>query len=257
MTRGRRRLSMSALSRFFACAAAFLALSLTVGAQTEKAKVNPKPSPSVESPRVVSKAKAREQSRGSEFLRAPGSDRYDEGSDDWSEVPPWRQASFFGIRARGQFFIYVVDCSGSMIDEDRLARAKEEVRRSVMRLQEPQRFKVIFYNDQPIAMPGDLPRSADLASKSQLLAWLRLIEPDGETDPNSAMALALSLRPAGVFLLSDGEFPEGTVAAIAKKNPRKVPIHCIDLSGGRAGDQLQRIARDSGGQYASRPWKGE
>ena len=67
------------------------------------------------------------------------------------------------------------------------------------------------------------------------------------------MALALAMRPDAVFLLSDGEFPEGTVEAIARKNRRKVPIHCIDLTGGDAGDQLRQIARDSGGQYRWRP----
>ncbi len=213
-----------------------------------------RPDPPDDGPRVVSGAKAR--ARPSPFLTPPGSDRYDPNGVDWRDVPPWRQASFFGVRARGQFFVYVVDCSGSMIDEDRLARAKEEVRRSVSRLQEPQRFKVIFYNDRPIAMPGDLPRSADLHSKNQLLAWLRLIEPDGETDPKGAMALALALRPDAVFLLSDGEFPEGTPEALARLNPRKVPVHCIDLSAGDVGDQLKRVAGESGGRYVWRPWTG-
>jgi hypothetical protein len=201
--------------------------------------------------RVTSKAAA-------DLLRPPGSNasRYDPNAVDWREVPPWRQTSFFGIRAQGQVFIYVVDCSGSMLDDDRLIRAKAELRRSIDRLQFPQRFFVIFYNDRPIPMLGDLPRSADLAAKNQMSHWLRLIEPDGGTDPRGAMAMALSLRPDAVFLLSDGEFPEGTVEAIAQKNPRKVPIHCIDLSGGLAGDQLARIARDSGGQYASRPPSG-
>jgi hypothetical protein len=196
--------------------------------------------------RVTSKAAA-------DLLRPPGSSRYDPNAVDWREVPPWRQNSFFGVRAQGQVFVYVIDCSGSMLDDDRLIRAKGELRKSIDRLQHPQRFHVIFYNDRPIPMLGDLPRSADLGAKSQLNQWLRLIQPDGGTDPRSAMALALSLRPDAVFLLSDGEFPDGTVESIARRNPRKVPIHCVDLSGGLAGDQLLRIARDSGGQYASRP----
>lgn len=200
-------------------------------------------------PKVIPKSKQ----RSSEFLRRPGERRY-EHDEDWSELPPWRQTEFFGIRARGQFFVYVVDCSGSMIDEDRLVRAKRELRRSINRLQVPQRFKVIFYNDQPVPMPGDLPRSADQNSKDQLAAWLRLIEPDGETDPRAAIGLALALRPDAVFLLSDGEFPDGTVEAIAKKNSRKVPIHCVDLSGGESGDQLRRIAADSRGEYRARPY---
>lgn len=240
--------------RYWVFAAAALALAAPGRLPAGDGTPGAKPPARDAGPVVVSKAKA--GARGSAFLRAPGSDRYDPSEDDWRDVPPWRQASFFGIRARGQFFVYVVDCSGSMIYEDRLARAKEEVRQSVRRLVEPQKFKVIFYNEEPIAMPGDLPRSADLASKSQLLAWLRLIEPDGGTDPKDAMGLALAMRPDAVFLLSDGEFPEGTVEAIGRKNARKIPVHCVDLSGGESGDQLQRIARDSGGRYAARPWQG-
>jgi hypothetical protein len=219
------------------------------------ASASPSPSPKNArdaEPRVTSKAAAAAAST-SEFLRPPGTSRYEPGTTDWRDVPPWRQTSFFGIRAEGQFFVYVVDCSGSMIDDDRLVRAKRELRRSVANLQLPQRFLVIFYNDRPLPMLGSLPRSADLTAKGQMNQWLRLIEPDGPTDPRGAMGMALALRPDAIFLLSDGEFPEGSVESIAPKNPRKVPIHCIDLSGGLAGDQLLRIARESGGQYAARP----
>ena len=194
--------------------------------------------------------------RRSEFLQPPGSssdDRY-APDDDWYEIPPWRKTTFFGIRARGQFFVYVVDCSGSMLDDDRLTRATIEVRKSVMGLQEPQKFEVIFYNNESIPMPGGpRPRTADLQAKNQLLGWLRLIEPDGGTDPRPAMRQALSLKPDAVFLLSDGEFPEGTVDEVGTLNTRNIPIHCIDLAGGLAGNQLKQISARSGGSYASRP----
>ncbi len=225
------------------------------------AKTSPQPKPKASTaskamgPTVVSSAQKRER-MASSFLKPPGSARY-EIEEDARDLLPWRQASFFGLKARGQFFVFVVDCSGSMIDEDRLARAKDELRKSVARLQEPQRFQVIFYNDEPIAMPGDLPKSAGLTSKTQFLAWLRLIEPDGETDPRGAMALAMSQRPDAIFLLSDGEFPQGTVEAIGKMNRKTIPIHCVDLSGGAAGDQLKRIAHASQGQYAARPYFGD
>jgi von Willebrand factor type A domain len=193
----------------------------------------------------------------SQFLMSPGgspTDRYGiDGAVDWSEIPPWRQTSFFGIRARGQFFVYVVDCSGSMIDDDRMPRASIELRRSVFGLREPQRFEVIFYNHESIPMPGGpIPRSADQQAKDQLRSFLRLIDPDGGTDPRLAMKQALSLRPDAVFLLSDGAFPDGAVAEITRSNKHKVPIHCIDLTGGLAGDHLKRIAADNNGQYASR-----
>jgi von Willebrand factor type A domain len=215
-----------------------------------QANAAPKPTPAQT---VVSRSKS-EQTGKSAFLKLPGSDRYASDQEDWSEVPAWRRASFYGIRARGQFFIYVVDCSGSMIDEERLTRAKEALRKSVRGLQEPQRFHVIFYNDQPITMPGGFAKSAGLAQKDQFTAWLRMIEPDGETDPRGALGLAIAQRPDAIFLLSDGEYPGGTVEAIGRINKHKVPIHCVDLSGGVAGDQLQRIAHESGGTYAARPW---
>jgi von Willebrand factor type A domain len=192
----------------------------------------------------------------SAFLRPPGSspeDRYGDDSD-WYELPAWRKTTFFGIRARGRFFVYVADCSLSMLDDDRLTRATIEVRRSVFSLVEPQKFEVIFYNNESIPMPGGpRARTADLQAKNQLVAWLQVIEPDGGTDPRVAIKQAISLKPDAVFLLSDGEFPEGTVDEVAKLNARKIPIHCIDLAGGLAGDHLQRIAAGSGGQYASRP----
>src|SRR6185312_3379320 len=99
-------------------------------------------------------------------------------------------------------------------------RAKIELRKSILRLQSPQRYKVIFYNDQPVPISGELPNSADQESKNQLIHWLRAIEPDGGTDPRAALALALALRPDAIFLLSDGEYPERTAESIARKNPR-------------------------------------
>ncbi len=194
---------------------------------------------------VVMSGEAYAAARG----RSPGGDRY---GADLADVPPWRQASFFGIKAEGQVFIFVVDCSGSMDDEARLDRAKAELMRTIRAMQSPQRFKVIFYNDEPVPMPGELPKAADHPSKAQLARWLQYVQPGGGTDPRGAMSLALAMRPDAVFLLSDGAFPPGTAEAVAKANPRKVPIHCVDLAAGAAGDDLQRIARDSGGKYAPR-----
>jgi von Willebrand factor type A domain len=193
----------------------------------------------------------------SEFLLPPGAtpdDRYRTDPVDWEMLPAWRQTSFFGIRARGQFFVYVVDHSLSMIDDERFARATIELRKSVFALQQPQKFEVIFYNSESLPMPGGpIPRSADLQAKNQLVLWLRLIEPIGGTDPRIALKQALMLRPDAVFLLSDGDLPEGTVKEVSNLNTRRIPIHCVDLAGGLAGNQLKLIAADSGGEYASRP----
>lgn len=207
-------------------------------------------------PRIMSRAEADRRKPRSAFLGPPGAspaDRYGPDEPDWREVPPWRQTTFFGIRARGQFFIYVLDGSGSMIDEDRFPRATIELRRSVFALRPPQRFEVIFYNDLPVPMlGGPIPRPADLKSKTALLQWLRTMDPEGGTVPLPALAQAMALSPDAIFFLSDGALPEETVESVTKLNRGKVPIHCIDLAGGLGGDQLRRIATANGGSYASR-----
>lgn len=192
------------------------------------------------------------------LLQVPGQEHngYEEPVD-WSRLPAWQQTSFFGLRARGHLFVYVVDASGSMVDNGRMMRAKQELRRSVGALQSPQRFVVIFYNDRPMPMAGGLPMGADAASKARLASWLRVMGADGATDPRSAMAMALGLQPDAIFLLSDGEFPEGTAQAISSRNRNQVPIHTVDMgSGGGAAaavGQLREISRASGGQHAARP----
>lgn len=188
----------------------------------------------------------------SDLLRPPGEDPYG-AATDWQAIPSWQQASFYGVRARGQLFVYVVDCSGSMADDGRLVRAKAELRRSIQALRWPQRFLVIFYNDQMMPLAGGLPQSANASTKAHAMSWMRRIDADGATDPRQAMKLALGTQPDAVFLLSDGEFPEGTASTIARGNPGRVPVHAIDLMGGGAGDQLRRIAAESGGTYAARP----
>ena len=225
-----------------------------------KAAPSTRSSDSLPPPLVTSKAAADAKRPRSQFLMPPaGSSGAGAGplrsrGYRLERDPDLAATSFFGLCARGQFFVFVVDQSGSMIDDDRLIRAKIELLRSVFALQPPQRFEVIFYNEEATPMPGGpQPRPADLKTKNQLTSWLHLIGPDGGTDPRLAIAQAIALQPDAVFLLSDGEFPEGTVERVAKLNPRKLPIHCVDMTGGQAGNHLLRIARDSGGQYASRP----
>lgn len=201
---------------------------------------------------VAQQVRSRSNEPVSEFLRPPGEDRrYDE--PDPSGLPPWQQATFFGLRAQGRVFVFVVDCSGSMADAARLVRAKSELRRCILALRWPQRFHVIFYNDRPWPQPGGWPVAADHQGKSRLLRWLQGIEAEGGTDPRGAMKQAIGLQPDAIFLLSDGEFPEGTVEAITTANRNRIPIHTVDLAGGAAGDDLQRIAGASGGRYAARP----
>ena len=87
------------------------------GAAAEKSSATKPQSPGLAPMSTFASARRAEMAKPkSPFLCSPGGspeDRYGpDGAVDWSDVPPWRQTSFFGIRARGQFFVYVVDCSG-------------------------------------------------------------------------------------------------------------------------------------------------
>ncbi len=87
-----------------------------------------------------------------------------------------------------------------MIDDDRFPRATIELRRSVLALMQPQKFEVIFYNEDSIPMPGGpIPRTADLEAKNLLRKWLTIIDPDGGTDPRLAIKQALSCAPMPCF----------------------------------------------------------
>ncbi|QDV34277.1 vWA domain-containing protein [Tautonia plasticadhaerens] len=207
--------------------------------------------PGPDRPRRVVGPVVRSSTEAADLLRDPGEDPYDPAID-WASLPPWQRTSFYGVRAKGTFFVFAVDCSGSMADDLRLYRAKQELRRCIGALRFPQRYLVVFYNDRPIPMGGGVPKSADQRGKVNTYAWLESVDAIGGTDPRGAMNLALGLQPDAVFLLSDGEFPPGTEEGIAATNRSTIPIHCIDLAGGLGAEQLRTIAGDSGGQYALR-----
>lgn len=195
---------------------------------------------------VVQSAAAREKSApASSFLTRPGT-----GGTAYSSASP-RSVSFFGSRAEGTFFVFVVDRSGSMADAGRWLRVRSEMQRTLQSLQFPQRYLVIFYNDEASTMPGGIPASAGHATTNRTLSWMRSVVPEGPTDPREAMRMALGWKPSAVFLLTDGEFPAGTADAIASYNRADTPIHCIDLAGGSGRPALEQIARDSGGEYSS------
>ena len=68
----------------------------------------------------------------SPFLIPPGTSPGEAYGEEELELPVAAN-DILGIRAKGQFFIYVLDGSGSMIDEDRFPRATIELRAQCFR----------------------------------------------------------------------------------------------------------------------------
>ena len=158
-------------------------------------------------------------------------------------------ADFFGLKARGRKFIYVVDHSGSMSGK-KLDAAKAELLRSMRALKREMEFFVIFYDHQFIPMPGDKPVRATRENLLAASKWIESIAAGGGTDPTGAMLLALSFKPDAIWLLSDGLFAVQAADAIRAANPRaKVQIHCIAFYENAGEPVLRKIAEENRGHY--------
>jgi hypothetical protein len=161
--------------------------------------------------------------------------------------------SFFGIRADGRRFVYVVDCSGSMNGQP-FERATAELLSSLANLAESQQFFVILFSTDsypmfhPTASPEFLNATDDALKRVK--TWLREFSEGGAgTEPEPSLVQALSLNPDAVFFLSDGAVPNSTADTVRTANPKKVPVHAIGFTN-RAGETvLKQIAHENRGRY--------
>ena len=171
------------------------------------------------------------------------------------------EIDYFGVKAYGSRFVFVVDCSGSMRDQFRWERAKTETQESIMALTDEQQFFVFLYNHAIYPMGGveqvKLVK-ATRANKIKACKWLEAARPTGGTFPWEAIRTSLKIRPDGVFLLSDGELADDTARMLLVENragdwepgrTKQTPIHTIAF--GKLGARtLQFIADNNSGKFS-------
>ncbi|MEM6688045.1 MAG: vWA domain-containing protein, partial [Planctomycetota bacterium] len=170
---------------------------------------------------------------------------------------------FCGVEGGGNHFVYLVDSSGSM--GDAFDSARSELLASIDLLSSKQRFYVVFFDAEPdfmrITNPGvDESRSvyATDANKEALRRWAMRISKDRGRAPYDPLRFALELRPDVIFLLSDGEFPEGIAELLAEENrvdnlfgddgPVSI-VHTIGYHSREGAAIMKRIADANDGQY--------
>jgi len=170
-------------------------------------------------------------------------------------------AQFFGLQAKGNRFVFVVDCSLSMMG-DKWATACRELSESLDRLSPEQHFYVIFFDGKSHRMFSDRGFAKAMLPATQpniarLRNWLGTVRLGYNTSPCLSVMFALTLKPDAIFLLSDGEFSDPTAAKLRKKNvavingrtaPR-VAVHTIGLRSLDGKKMLTRIARENSGSY--------
>lgn len=161
--------------------------------------------------------------------------------------------SFFGLRADGKRFVYVVDCSGSMTGPP-YQRATMELLSSIANLEKSQQFFIILFSTESYPMFHPLPSQEFLYATDDALkqtkVWLKgFSQGQGGTNPEPALEQALAMKPDAIFFLTDGAIPPTTPGTIRSSNGRKTPVHAIGFVNRAGEDVLKQIADESRGQY--------
>ncbi|TWT53658.1 hypothetical protein Pla22_12880 [Rubripirellula amarantea] len=174
---------------------------------------------------------------------------------------------FCGVEGGGNHFVYLVDSSGSM--GDGFESARQALLSSIDVLTPTQRFYVVFFDAESdfmrISNPGvDEPNSvyATPENKAALRRWAMRIKMDRGKAPYDPLKFALGLKPDVIFLLSDGEFPEGILNLLKEENqvenlfgeskPVSI-VHTIGYFSKEGASIMSRIAKQNSGQYRHIP----
>ncbi|MBN1556444.1 MAG: VWA domain-containing protein [Phycisphaerae bacterium] len=175
------------------------------------------------------------------------------------------KSDFFSVpaRARGGAtagnIVYVIDCSGSMMDT--FDRVRDEVLTSLTRLSDKQHYHVILFSQ---GLPRENPPRrlvrATREHRNVTARFLRNAQPERQTDVIPALRRAFAvLRNAKqphstIFLLTDGVFPDNQAVLEELRTlntAKRVSISTI-LYGARpreAETLLRTVAKEHQGQY--------
>lgn len=180
--------------------------------------------------------------------------------------------SFYGAESSGNSFCFVLDGSGSMRGGPWEA-ARVELLRSIGSLKPTQRFYVIFFNKEVMAItePGTTqPATKPLAATPENLAhvkrWLDTLQIMTGEPPMKAMEAALEIECDCVYYLADGEMSDSVAKKLLdmlrKKNRVNdiidgevvvMPIHTIAYYSDKGLEIMRRIAEENRGQFAYVP----
>jgi len=187
-----------------------------------------------------------------------------------------RPAVFAGVTAkRASKLVYAIDASGAMTTS--LPYVKEELLRSVRRLDASQRFQVLVFRQVPgseVATVESFAASGyatpDAETMSRLASWIGDVQPRGRSQPLAGLRAALSQHPDLIFFLTrsirrsgqDSAWGEGTRATLEeldRLNPestfggRPTVIKALQFLDADPTGMLQQIGATHGdgpGSYA-------
>jgi Mg-chelatase subunit ChlD len=156
--------------------------------------------------------------------------------------------------------VYVLDCSGSMRDGNKIGKAKEALKKALSELKPTDSFDILSFNGRIYKLsPIMLPATAEIIDAAML--WIDRLRLANHTNISGAMGVALELTPINcVYLMSDGE-PEGPETLhdpneireyVKQCNTQHAKIMTLALCLGEKypGEEVMRgLAADAGGDY--------
>jgi len=167
----------------------------------------------------------------------------------------------FGVSGLGHKFVYVLDRSASMGGSGHVAlrAVKEELHKSLEKLDTVHQFQIIFYNEKPAVFnPSGIPGRlafANQANKDRAVRFIESIVADGNTRHDEALKLAIRLRPDVIFFLTDGDDPKLSRREMdqIQRMANGITINAIEFGAGPPPEEksfLATLAEENGGQYA-------
>lgn len=156
----------------------------------------------------------------------------------------------------GMDYLFLLDISGSMAHDGKLAISKESIAAFINELEPEDRFELLMFNVQPNLAFQEL-RGATTENKAAAERYLAQQSARGGTVLAPALAAAFKYgspdRPLNVVILSDGLTEQQERQAIAQASGTRPPnarIFCIGVGNDVNRPMLEQVAEGSGGLAA-------
>ena len=132
------------------------------------------------------------------------------GEHDPLESSPLKPGELFQViqSGKGNRYVFVIDCSGSMNRDGRMSMAKRELINAIASMEPDKEFFVYYYNHDSIPMLGGIKKATE--ENLRIVApWINGQRAIGNTDPRTALLNAFkNMEPDTVWLLTDGIFTQ-------------------------------------------------
>jgi HEAT repeat protein len=177
------------------------------------------------------------------------------------------RVEFFGIRIESKSVIFVLDISGSMLEqlrshyvgkkgEPRIDRAKSELIKAIESLEEGALFNVVAFNGGVLPWKESL-SAATGSTRAECGEWINKLGALGGTNLFDSLELAFQDADVDtIMILSDGEPTAGRMTepsgirreVLDWNNDRNIRIHTVAMGGSLK--ILEWLAEDSDGEHA-------